>query len=160
MEETILGKESLTRTQKNMMEYFQTHDVKFVTEDAVFRHMSSGEVYKGRAEIGAMLHYMYQVAFDAKADIKSYVITEEKAVLEGTFKGRHIGEFAGITATQKEVSVPLAVTYELQDGLVREARVYMLTDVLLHQLGAGQPVTQQRTTYLTRDILQLKFGHF
>jgi len=160
MQETLQGKDALTRAQKNMLDYFLTHDVKYVADDGVFRHMSSGEVYKGRAEIGAMLHYIYHVAFDAKAEMKSYAITEDKAVVEGIFKGRHIGEFAGIPATQKEVSVPMAITYDLKDGFIKEARVYMLTDVLLHQLGVSSAATGQRVTYLTRDIFQLKFGHF
>lgn len=160
MAETILGKESLTRTQQNMLDYFDTHDVKYIAEDAVFRHMGTGEVYKGKAEIGAMLHYIYHVAFDAKAERTNYAITEDKAVVEGIFKGRHIGEFAGIAPTQKEVSVPMAVTYELKDGLVQEARIYMQVNVLMQQLGATASGPQQRITFLTRDIFQLKFGHY
>jgi steroid delta-isomerase-like uncharacterized protein len=158
MEETMLGKESLTRTQQNMLDYFDTHDVKYVAEDAVFRHMGTGETYRGRAEIGAMLHYIYHVAFDAKAEMVSYAITEDKAVVEWTFNGRHIGEFAGIQPTQKEVSVPIAITYDLKDGLIREARVYMQVNVMMQQLGVTAP--QQKTAYITRDIFNLKYGHY
>jgi predicted ester cyclase len=158
MEETMTGQQSLTRTQQNLVDYFNTHDVKYVAEDAVFHNMSTGQVHRGRAEVGALLHYIYHVAFDARGDIQNYVITEDKAVLEFLFKGRHIGEFAGIQPTQKEVNVPTTVNYNLKDGLIQEARIYMLTDVLLQQLG-GSP-SQQKTAYITRDIFQLKFGHF
>jgi hypothetical protein len=160
MEEMTLQKEALTKTQQNVLDYFATHDVKYVAEDAVYKNLGTGEVHKGRAEIGAMLHFIYHVAFDAKAEIKSYVITEDKAQLEAVIKGRHIGELAGIAPTNKEVSVPVSVSYDLKDGLIQEARIYMLADVLMQQLGVTAPSSKQRTTFLIRDIFHLKFGHY
>lgn len=158
MEETTLKSNALSVAQQNMIDYFTNHDVKYVAEDAVFRNLNTGETYKGKAEIGAMLHYMYHVAFDAKAEVKSFVITEEKAVFEASFRGRHIGEIAGIPATGHEVNVPLCVTYELKDGLIREARIYMLEGVMMQQLGVNS--VPPKTSYLVRDIFHLKFGHF
>ncbi len=158
MEETVLHSKALATAQQNVLAYFSTHDVKYLAEDAVFKNLSTGEVYKGRAEIGAMLHYMYHVAFDAKAEITSQIITENKAQLEALFKGRHIGEIAGIAPTHKEVSVPFYVGYDLRDGLIKEARIFMLTEVMKQQLGAAG--TKQKTSFLVRDIFQLKFGHF
>jgi len=135
MEETLVQNETLSLTEQNLLAYFETHDVKYVTEDAIFKNLSTGEVYNGRAEIGALLHFLYHVAFDAKAEVKNYFFTEKKAVVEGLFKGRHIGELVGIPPTNKEVSVPLAVTYDLENGLISQARIYMLTSVLMEQLG-------------------------
>lgn len=160
MEETTLQKETLTTTQQNIIDYFATHDPKYIAQDAVFRNLSTGEVYTGREEITGMLHFMYHVAFDAKAEPVNYVITEDKAVVEAYFKGRHIGEIAGIKATEKEIDVPLCVSYDLKDGLIREARIYLLTDVMTNQLGIGASATPSKTTFLVRDIFQLKFGHF
>src|SRR5438067_9477942 len=114
MQDAVL-KEPLSLTQKNMLAYLQNHDVQYIAEDAVFRQMSTGEEYKGRTEIGAMLHYMYHVAFDATAEVKNYIITEDKAMFDGVFKGRHIGEFKGVQPTQKDVRVPICVTYDLKN---------------------------------------------
>jgi predicted ester cyclase len=135
MEEMLVQNETLSLTEQNLLAYFETHDVKYVTEDAKFKNLSTGEVHTGRAEIGAMLHFIYHVAFDAKSETKNYFFTENKAVIEGLFKGRHIGEMAGIPATNKEVSVPFCVTYDLENGLIKEARIYMLTSVMMEQLG-------------------------
>jgi hypothetical protein len=157
MEETKLQKEALSVAQKNMLDYLKTHDVKYVAEDAVFKNLGTGETYKGKAEIGGMLHYMYHVAFDATAEVKNYVITEDKAQWDGIFKGKHIGEFAGIQPTNKEIAVPISVSYDLKDGLVKEARIFLLGDVLMQQLGA---TAGPKTTFLVRDIFQLRFGHF
>lgn len=160
MEETKLKKEALSLSQKNMLDYFQTRDVKYVHEDAVYKNLSTGETYRGKAEIGAMLHYMHHVAFEAKVQVTSYIITEDKAQFEGFFKGKHIGEFAGLPATNKEVNVPLCVTYDLKDGLIKEARIFFLTDTLTQQLGMSAGIPGQKTNFLVRDIFQLKFGHF
>ena len=127
-------KVSLQETQKNFKAYFESHDVQYVTEDAVFVNMGTGEETRGREAIGAMLHYIYHVAFDAHAETISYIVTEDRAMLEGYFVGRHIGEFAGIPATNKPVRVPLCVTYVLENGFIKSGRVYMLGDVMMRQL--------------------------
>lgn len=134
MEETVLKKTTLAETQKNMKAYFESHDVKYVAEDAVFTHMGTGDEYKGREAIASMLQYMYHIAFDAKANIKNTVITEKNALLEADFVGKHIGEFAGVSATNKNVNVPFCVTYDLENGLIKAARVYMMGDVMMRQL--------------------------
>ena len=120
---------------ENIEEYFKTHDTKYVAEDAVFFNMATGEEVKGRDAIAGMLHYIYHVAFDAKAIVSNTIISENNAALEASFVGKHIGEFAGISATGKQVNVPLCVTYDLnKDGLIQKARIYMLTDVMMQQL--------------------------
>ncbi|HVE60763.1 MAG TPA: ester cyclase [Chitinophagaceae bacterium] len=134
MNETLMEKEVASKTQSNMEAYFRTHDVQYVAQDAVFINLATGEETKGREAIGEMLHFIYHVAFDAKAEIKNQVITESKALIEADFKGRHIGEFAGIAPTNKEVNVPLCVSYDLEEGLVKTARIYMLVNVMMQQL--------------------------
>ena len=160
MEEMLLKTEALQQAEKNMLDYFNTHDVKYVAEDAVFRNIGTGETYRGRAEIGAMLHYFYKVAFDARAEMTNHFITEDKAMVEGMVRGKHTGEIFGIPATGKEINVPMCVTYQLKNGLIQEAHIYMMNDVLLQQLGCKQAAFSVRTTYLVRDIFYLKFGQF
>ena len=133
-EQTMLKKESLSTLEESFLNWVETHDVKYVSDDAVFKNLSTGEEYKGREAIGGMLHIVYHVAFDARAEVTNYIVTEDKAILEGFFKGTHIGEFAGIAPTHKEVNVPLCVSYDLKDGLIREGRIYMLGSVLIQQL--------------------------
>lgn len=156
----MLKSESLSLAQKNMLDYFQTHDVKYITEDGEFRVMATGETYRGRAEIGAMLHYFYHVGLEAKAELTNYIITEEKAVVEGLVKGKHIGEIEGIPGTGKEVCVPICITYLLKDGLIQKAHIYLANDVLMQQIGVKQASVGARTTFLVRDIFHLKFGQY
>lgn len=160
MEEMLLKSTALQLAEKNMLDYFATHDVKYIAEDGVFRNMGTGETYRGRAEIGAMLHYFYQVAFDARAEMTNHFITEETAMVEGMIRGKHTGEFMGIPATGKEINLPLCVTYRLKNGLIQEAHIYMMNDVILRQLGCKQAAFNVKTTYLVRDIFYLKFGQY
>ena len=124
----------LAISQKNMRDYLRSHDARYVTDDAVFINRATGERFEGREAIGKMLQFFYHIAFDAHAEFPNVLVTEDRAVAEGLFIGKHIGEFAGIPATGKIVSVPLCVTYNLENGLIKEARIYMMGDVLIRQL--------------------------
>ena len=116
-------------------QFFKTHDPAHIAEDAVFIDLTSGEETKGRKAIAEMLNYIYHIALDAHAEVKSSIITDKKAVLEAVFTGKHIGEFAGMPATGKQVNVPLCVNYDLnEEGLIKEARIYMLASVMIQQL--------------------------
>lgn len=120
----------------NIEAYIKTHDVKYVADDAVFINMATGDRHHGKDDIGRMLHYIYHVAFDAKATLDNYIVTEGKAMVEGYFIGKHISNFAGIEATNKDVKVPLCVTYDIENGLIKQARIYMQVNVMMEQLKA------------------------
>jgi steroid delta-isomerase-like uncharacterized protein len=130
------GKSS-NAARENVNAYFQTHDTKYLTEDAEFTDLTTGQVTTGREAIGKMLHHIYHEAFDAHAEIVNTVVTENKAVLEATFTGKHIGEFAGVAATGKDVKVPLCVVYELSGDKIKRARIYLLGSVLFQQLSGN-----------------------
>ena len=134
MQDAILEQKSISTAQQNIEAFIKTHDVKYVSENAIFKIMGTGEETKGREAIGGLLHYFYHVAFEAKAEIKNLLITENKAFFEADFTGKHIGEFAGMPPTNKEVHVPLCVSYDIEDGLIKYARIYMLADVMMQQL--------------------------
>jgi len=157
MEETTLTGSLLEQSRKNMLAYLETHDAQYIAEDAVYQIMNTGEVYRGRAEIGAMLHYFYHITFEGRPVYNNYIISAEKAMVEGHVRGRHTATFAGIAPTEREINVPICVSYDLREGLIAAARIYLLGDVLMQQLGAER---LPRTTYVVRDIFQLKFGRF
>jgi predicted ester cyclase len=116
-------------------EFVKTHDTIHVAENAVFKSLNTAQEFKGREAIEQMLNYFYHVAFDARIIINNIIVTKRKAVLEATFTGRHIGEFANVPPTNKEVNVPMCVAYDMnEDGLVQEGRIYMLMDVMMQQL--------------------------
>ncbi|MEP6616563.1 MAG: ester cyclase [Ginsengibacter sp.] len=134
MESTIVKPASVS-TQSLIDDYFASgHDAKYLAEDAIFTDMSNGNETNGREGVKQMLEYMYHVAFDAKAEVTNQVIAANKAAVEFKFRGKQIGEFAGLPPTNKEVNVPVCVVYDIENGLIQKARIYLLTDTMMKQL--------------------------
>ena len=128
----------LATATTHVEEFVKTHDTIHVAENAVFKSLNTAQEFKGREAIEQMLNYFYHVAFDARIIINNIIVTKSKAVLEATFTGRHIGEFANVPPTNKEVNVPLCVAYDLnEEGLIQEGRIYMLMDVMFQQLQSS-----------------------
>jgi steroid delta-isomerase-like uncharacterized protein len=128
---------SVESTQATMMRYFNSEhgDVSMMAEDVVFTVMATGQEHRGREGVMGMLNYFYHIAFDATATTRTVLFGENNAMVEGEFVGKHIGEFAGIPATGKNVSVPLCVVYDLEDDQIKRGRVYFEMPALMQQLG-------------------------
>jgi len=128
----------LATATTHVEEFVKTHDTIHVAENAVFKSLNTAQEFRGREAIEQTLNYFYHVAFDARIIINNIIVTKSKAVLEATFTGRHIGEFANVPPTNKEVNVPMCVAYDMnEDGLVQEGRIYMLMDVMMQQLQSN-----------------------
>ena len=128
---------SLEGTRAAMTRYFDSahSDLSMLADDVVFTTMATGEEHRGRDAVARMLHHVYHEAFDARAEIRNTVYADGQAVMEADIVGRHIGEFAGIPASNRDVRVPLCVVYDLENDQVRRARVYFEIPALLKQLG-------------------------
>lgn len=128
---------SVEKTRETMMRFFNAshNDVSMLAEDVIFTMMATGEEHHGRKAVQDMFNYLYHTAFNASAAPKVMVFGENNAVGEFEFTGRHIGEFAGIPATNKDVHVPFCVVYDLEKDLIKRARIYFEIPALLAQLG-------------------------
>jgi steroid delta-isomerase-like uncharacterized protein len=128
---------TVERTREVMTRYLdsQHSDLSMMAEDVVFTNMATGEEHRGVEGVRKMLDHVYHEAFDATAETRNRIYSENRAVLEGEFVGTHIGTFAGIPATRREVRVPLCVVYDLENGKISRGRVYMQVPVLLRQLA-------------------------
>ena len=126
---------AIEKTREVLEAYWQKHDPKFVAPDAVFIMMPTGEEIKGRDAIAKHLDEFYHKQFDAHAEVVSSVFGENKGLLEAVVVGKHTGEFAGIAASGRDIRVPLSVSYELQNGLITKARIYLMANVLFAQIS-------------------------
>lgn len=131
---------SVESTRAVMTRYFDSEhsDVSMMAEDVVFTIMATGQEHRGREGVMGMFNYFYHFAFDATASAENTIFSDGKAMVESHFAGKHIGEFAGIPATNKDVRVPLCVVYDLENDLIKRGRVYLEIPVLLQQLGVEQ----------------------
>ena len=130
--------DELTERNRLVMEkYWPSHDTAYLSDDVVFTIMATGQQHRGKAAVEAMFGYFYGGgAFEAHAELHGGVVDEDRAAVEADVVGRHVGEFAGVPATGKDVRVPLAVHYDLRDGEIIEGRVYFEVPVFLAQVGA------------------------
>jgi len=130
---------SLESTRNTVQRYLnaQHGDVSMLAEDVVFTTMATGQETMGREAVLGMMNYLYHVAFDATAVPWVTLFGDSNAVLEGSFVGRHIGEFNGIPATGKAVNVPMCIVYSLENELIKSAHIYFEIPVLLQQLGVA-----------------------
>ncbi len=129
---------SMTETRDVMQRYLSgEHAVDGVmAEDVVFTVMATGQEFRGTAAVAGMLTYFYHGVFEATAEERTLVIGDGHAIGEWDFVGIHVGEFAGVPATGRHVSVPLAVAYDLADGRITRGRVYFEIPAFLAQVGA------------------------
>jgi steroid delta-isomerase-like uncharacterized protein len=130
---------SVESTRETMMRYFNSEhgDVSMMAEDVVFTIMATGQEHRTPTGVMAMLNYFYHSAFDATAKTRVALFGDANAMVEGDFVGKHIGEFAGIPATGKDVHVPLCVVYDLENDQIKRGRVYFEMPALLQQLGVN-----------------------
>ena len=131
---------STESTRETVLRFFQAEhgDVSMMAEDVAFTNMATGQESRGREAVLAMMNYTYHIAFDATAVAGVMLFGENNAMAEFDFVGKHIGEFAGIPATGKEVRVPLCVVYDLANDQITRGRIYFEIPALLQQLGVPQ----------------------
>lgn len=130
---------SIEKTSDVILRYLKSEhdDLSMLAEDAVFTVMGSGQESRGPAAVQGMTHYLYHIAFNAVFENRVLLFAENNAVLEGYFVGKHIGEFAGIPATGKDVRVPICIVYDVADNKIQQARIYFELPVLMQQLGVS-----------------------
>ncbi len=118
--------DQVQRNGEALRAYLEEHDTSYLADDATFTDVTSGMSWTGPEAIGGMLDWMYHAVFEAQAEDPRLIFGADgrAAAVELTFAGRHIGEFAGVPATGREVRVPMVVVYELADGQITGARVH------------------------------------
>ena len=126
--------DTVESTRKTLESYWREHDAKYVAEDAVFVMQPTGEEMRGRKAIDESLKAFYHGALTADAQVVSSIFSENKGLLEALVVGKHTGEFAGVPATGRDVRVPLAVAYDMENGLIKRARIYLMFNVLFSQI--------------------------
>ena len=165
MKEASLLQDVRPEVLRNLQDYLATHDARYLTEDVVYYNLTTGEEFRGRGKVSAMLNQIYHGSFDARLDVSVLFAHDNKAMVEASIRGKHVGDFNGIAATGKEVAIPLQAIYTLRDGLISEARYFLSLVELMRQLGQqpgsqfAQPgAPQSRTAFVVRDAFQLHFG--
>jgi steroid delta-isomerase-like uncharacterized protein len=126
---------SVESTRAAMGRYWDDDDLSVVADDAVYTLTHSGREIRGRDAVKQFLEDFYTQAFEARFNVANRILDDGRAVLEGRFVGRHIGDFEGIAATNRAIDVPICVVYELENDQIKRVRVFLQVAALREQLG-------------------------
>ena len=127
---------SIESTGAIMQRYWEGHDGTAIAEDAVFMDIASGQSWSGREAIAGMLDYFYAQVFEARFEPERTYVSDGLAAVEGRFIGVHKAEFAGVPATGKQVDVPLAIFYTVEQRGIIEGRVWFMVSSFLQQVSS------------------------
>ncbi|HET6825236.1 MAG TPA: nuclear transport factor 2 family protein [Amnibacterium sp.] len=109
---------------------------RFLVEDVTLTVAGvPGPVRGAGAVARAVLHH-YAVEFDARAEVVRIVADPRGAGTELLFVGTHVGDYAGIAPTGREVRVPLSMFFDVEDGRITAIRIYYSFEQVLEQLRA------------------------
>lgn len=95
-----------------------------------------GQVITGREATEQAIINFHQVAFAASPEIRNITFGPGVAHAELVFVGTHTGEFAGIPATGRQVSVPYVAAYDLAGDKITALRLYGPASGLVQQITA------------------------
>ncbi len=138
---------STERTRETMTAYLDTllargEYARYLGDDVVFTVMGTDQEVRGRANVEQFIRYLHEVAFDAHPTLVNLVVEDGKAMIEAEFRGTHIAEFAGQAASDKEVSLPYSVGYDVDGDKITALRAYMSLDGLIKQISMSPDAAQ------------------
>lgn len=79
---------------------------------------------------------------DMEFTLFSLVAADDYVCARWRIEARHVGAFAGVEATRREVCFDGMVQYRLEDGLIAETWLYMDQMKLLSDIGAIHPTAE------------------
>ena len=106
-----------------------------VAEDFVEQNPLPGQG-PGRAGLGDVLSGMFAGFPDLRWEVQESVVEADRVASCSFWSGTHQGEFLGIPATGRSVTVEAWTLDRFQDGQLTESRILMDVVGLLTQLGA------------------------
>jgi steroid delta-isomerase-like uncharacterized protein len=132
---------STARTRETMQHYAEallsSGDFgRYLADDVTLVFMGADRRVQGRDAVRQLITFIHEVAFRTAIEVKSVLCDGTRAAIEAEFVGTHIAEFEGVPASHRDVRLPYAVSYDVEDGLITSLRLYFALDELLRQIGA------------------------
>jgi len=123
---------------RRFFDAFNLKDEKIMDEVISSDYFDYGHQPPGRGPSGAKDDYREFVGGfkDARFEIDDLIVADDRVVARWTCSGTHTGDFIGIPATGKKVTVLGISMYRLRDGKIVETRNSADVLGMLVQLGA------------------------
>jgi predicted ester cyclase len=108
---------------------------RFFAPDVVWTTMETGEEVRGRDAVRDLILAIHTQAFHAQPQLVNLLTGDATAMLEAVFLGTHVGDFAGLSATGRQVRLPYSMAYDVVEGAITAVRAYFPMTALRSRLA-------------------------
>jgi steroid delta-isomerase-like uncharacterized protein len=105
------------------------------TDDCVFEDVTFAVVTRGKEELRGFVTGAFAAVPDIRFELKSSFAAGQRAALEWVMSGTHMGDFPGLPATGKRLSVRGSTLLELDAGGIRREADYWDAATFMRQVG-------------------------
>jgi steroid delta-isomerase-like uncharacterized protein len=105
------------------------------TDDCVFEDVTFGVVTRSKDELRGFANGAFAAVPDLKFELTSRFAAGQWAAIEWIMSGTHKGDFPGMPATGKRISVRGSSIFELEAGKIRRESDYWDAATFMRQVG-------------------------
>ena len=100
--------------------------------------VATGEVFDGAERLGDLMHENATAFPDFRFDVATLHHADEAIIVEGTFRGTHLGTWRGLPATGRRISFPMLIVFPFDGDLMLGERLFFDLSTALRQLGVAR----------------------
>ena len=131
-----------TNIERVFQDYYaswSSHDAEkvasFFTDDLVYEDVPMAAIQRGKEEFKASWSSFFDACPDFKVELKSLVVSGDRAASEWVMTGKLVKDLPGLPATGKGFSIRGASIFELEDSKIKRNADYWDLMALLQQVG-------------------------
>ena len=129
---------------RHLDEAFAFYDLDYIY------HGPGGQELRGRSGIRGLWELFLAAFPDLAASVDEVFCAGNKVALRWTVRGTHTGEFLGIPASDKSITLPITEVFHIEDGILIEAWDQYDRLHLMEQIGAF-PMQQEAHVDATNE---------
>jgi steroid delta-isomerase-like uncharacterized protein len=126
---------------------------------AKYEVVATGESYDGASRVNDFLDENQTAFPDFVFEPSRVAPTTDAVLVEGRFKGTHLGRWRGLPATGKKVDFAMCLIFEFDGEVMVNERLYFDVSTALRQLGVADDPNTVRgklTAVLTHPVVIAK----
>lgn len=100
--------------------------------------VATGEVWDGHDGVNALLLQNITAFPDFKFEPGPLQHSDDAVIVEGRFKGTHLGNWRGLPATGRKIDFPLIIVFAFEGDRMVCERTYFDLGTILRQLGVAR----------------------
>ena len=100
--------------------------------------VATGEVFDGADRLDDLMQENVTAFPDFRFDVAELHHADEAIVVEGTFRGTHLGPWRGLPATGRRVAFPMLIVFPFDEDRMLGERLFFDLGTALRQLGVAR----------------------